>query len=232
MDVVVAGQGYVGLPLAVRAAEVGHRVVGYDVDQHRIKQLTASESYVEDVASSRLRAVLDSGAYSATDDACALAGFDIAVITVPTPLRDGVPDLSYVESCAWMLGESLRPGATVALESPTAAARPALLAMGCFPLRGGVVGDERADLGIDADPAQVPGAVDHVLAGVDRRGRVPDIVEDCGDAHHLPVGPEHRGEDPGLLEDAAGVRPEWEGCPRAAIRRSGTRGSGPSPKAR
>ncbi|WP_433259461.1 hypothetical protein ACQPYK_50325 (plasmid) [Streptosporangium sp. CA-135522] len=41
MDVVVAGQGYVGLPLAVRAAEVGHRVVSYDVDLHRIKRLTA-----------------------------------------------------------------------------------------------------------------------------------------------------------------------------------------------
>ncbi|WP_433234992.1 hypothetical protein ACQPYK_24495 [Streptosporangium sp. CA-135522] len=74
MDVVVAGQGYVGLPLAVRAAEVGHRVVSYDVDLHRIKRLTVGESYVEDVTSSRLRAVLDSGASSATADVAALAG--------------------------------------------------------------------------------------------------------------------------------------------------------------
>lgn len=119
MDVVVAGQGYVGLPLAVRAAEVGHRVVGYDVDPHRIKRLIAGESYVEDVTSSRLRAVLDSGAYAATTDAAALAGFDIAVITVPTPLRDGVPDLTCIESCARTLGAHLRPGATVVLESTT-----------------------------------------------------------------------------------------------------------------
>jgi len=119
MDVVVAGQGYVGLPLAVRAAEVGHRVVGYDVNPDRIKRLTAGDSYVEDVASSRLRAVLDTGAYSATADADALAGFDIAVITVPTPLRDGVPDLTYIESCARTLGGRLRPGATVVLESTT-----------------------------------------------------------------------------------------------------------------
>ncbi|MFJ8627506.1 nucleotide sugar dehydrogenase [Kitasatospora sp. NPDC093550] len=117
MDVVVAGQGYVGLPLAVRAAEVGHRVVGYDVDLHRIKQLTAGDSYVEDVTSSRLRAVLDSGAYGATADAAELAGFDVAVITVPTPLRDGVPDVTYIESCARTLGEHLCPGATVILES-------------------------------------------------------------------------------------------------------------------
>ncbi|MEU5425583.1 nucleotide sugar dehydrogenase [Streptomyces olivoreticuli] len=119
MQIVVAGQGYVGLPLAVRAAEVGHRVVGYDVDTDRIKRLTAGDSYVEDVASSRLRAVLDTGAYLATADAAALAGFDIAVITVPTPLRDGVPDLTCIESCARTLGEYLRPGATVVLESTT-----------------------------------------------------------------------------------------------------------------
>ncbi|MDX2815759.1 nucleotide sugar dehydrogenase [Streptomyces sp. PA03-5A] len=120
MDVVVAGQGYVGLPLAVRAAEVGHRVVGYDVDPDRIKRLTAGESYVEDVTSARLRTVLDTGAYSATADAAMLAGFDIALITVPTPLGDdGVPDLTYIESCARTLGEHLRPGATVVLESTT-----------------------------------------------------------------------------------------------------------------
>ncbi|MFB6808888.1 hypothetical protein [Streptomyces sp. NPDC056387] len=51
LQIVVAGQGYVGLPLAVRAAEAGHLVVGYDVDPHRIQQLAASDSYVEDVSS-------------------------------------------------------------------------------------------------------------------------------------------------------------------------------------
>ncbi|MFF2385777.1 hypothetical protein [Streptomyces sp. NPDC058108] len=44
MRIVVAGQGYVGLPLAVRAAEVGHRVVGYDVDPHRVQQLAAGQT--------------------------------------------------------------------------------------------------------------------------------------------------------------------------------------------
>ncbi|MER6230989.1 nucleotide sugar dehydrogenase [[Kitasatospora] papulosa] len=119
MQIVVAGQGYVGLPLAVRAAEVGHRVIGYDVDAHRVQQLTAGHSYVEDVTSSRLHAVLNSGDYLATVGSSALAGFDIAVITVPTPLRDGVPDLTYIETCARTLGEHLRPGATVVLESTT-----------------------------------------------------------------------------------------------------------------
>lgn len=119
MQVVVAGQGYVGLPLAVRAAEVGHHVVGYDVDPRRVQRLAAGDSYVEDVASSRLRTVLETGAYSVTADDSELAGYDIAVITVPTPLRDGVPDLTYIEACARTLGEHLRPGATVVLESTT-----------------------------------------------------------------------------------------------------------------
>ncbi|MGA6171352.1 nucleotide sugar dehydrogenase [Streptomyces sp. NPDC012600] len=119
MHVVVAGQGYVGLPLAVRAAEVGHRVVGYDVDPNRVQQLVSGESYVEDVTSARLRTVLDSGAYSVTADATALPRYDLAVITVPTPLRDGAPDLTHVEACAHTLGEHLRPGATVVLESTT-----------------------------------------------------------------------------------------------------------------
>ncbi|MET8506873.1 nucleotide sugar dehydrogenase [Streptomyces sp. NPDC004787] len=119
MKVVVAGQGYVGLPLAVRAAEVGHCVTGYDVDPHRVARLAAAESYVEDVPSSRLRAVLDAGTYTATTDPAMLAGFDIAVITVPTPLHDGVPDLTYIEACARTLGSHLRPGAAVVLESTT-----------------------------------------------------------------------------------------------------------------
>ncbi len=117
--VVVCGQGYVGLPLAVRAARVGHRVVGYDVDGQRVKRLQAGESYVEDVPSQLLQAVLDAGHYRASDEARAVAGFDLAVITVPTPLREGVPDLSYIESCARTLARYLRPGATVVLESTT-----------------------------------------------------------------------------------------------------------------
>ncbi|MBG0563936.1 nucleotide sugar dehydrogenase [Actinoplanes aureus] len=119
MRVVIAGQGYVGLPLAVRAAEVGHEVVGYDVDTVRVGRLAAGESYVEDIPAERLRAVLADGSYRASTDPADCAGFDVALITVPTPLRDGVPDLSYVEACAELLAGHLRHGATVVLESTT-----------------------------------------------------------------------------------------------------------------
>jgi UDP-N-acetyl-D-glucosamine dehydrogenase len=117
--VVIAGQGYVGLPLAVRAAECGHDVVGYDVDPRRVGMLAAGSSYVEDISHERLQAVLASGRYRATTDGAAYASFDVALITVPTPLRDGVPDLSYVESSAETLGAHVRPGSLVVLESTT-----------------------------------------------------------------------------------------------------------------
>ncbi len=117
--VVVVGQGYVGLPLAMRAVEVGYRVVGYETDGDRAKRLQAAESYVEDVPGHVLTAALESGRYLPTSDTAALADFDVAVITVPTPLRDGNPDLSFIEQAAATLGPHLRPGATVVLESTT-----------------------------------------------------------------------------------------------------------------
>jgi UDP-N-acetyl-D-glucosamine dehydrogenase len=119
MRVVVAGQGYVGLPLAVRAAQVGHTVVGFDVDEDRIKRLAAGESYVDDISSGQLQEILDAGTFHPSSDPRACAGFDVAVIAVPTPLRDGTPDLTYIEQSARTLARYLRPGATVALESTT-----------------------------------------------------------------------------------------------------------------
>src|SRR5947209_9576851 len=95
--VVVVGQGYVGLALSMRAVDVGYDVVGYDVDENRVKRLTAGESYVEDVSDDQLRAAVESGRYLASTDPRACAGFDYAIITVPTPLHEGVPDLSYIE---------------------------------------------------------------------------------------------------------------------------------------
>ncbi len=106
---VIVGQGYVGLPLAVRAVEAGFAVVGYDTDVERVKRLAAGESYVEDISDEALGAVLRSGRYRPSADPEACAGFDVAVITVPTPLREGNPDLSYIESAAAMLARHPAP---------------------------------------------------------------------------------------------------------------------------
>ena len=117
--VVVVGQGYVGLPLAMRAVEVGHEVVGFDTDEVRTATLAAGDSYIEDVPSAQLQAALDTGRYTATGNEKACEGFDMALITVPTPLKEGVPDLSFIEDAGAMLARHLHAGATVVLESTT-----------------------------------------------------------------------------------------------------------------
>ncbi len=116
---VVMGQGYVGLPLAMRALDAGYQVIGLDVDAGRIKRLIAGESYVEDVPSHQVAAGLACGRYLPTAEPEDGAGFDFALITVPTPLRDGVPDLSYIEHAAKLIAPLVTPQACVVLESTT-----------------------------------------------------------------------------------------------------------------
>lgn len=113
------GQGYVGLPAAMRAVEVGYEVVGLDTDPGRVAKLNAGSSYVADVADRTLAAALRSSRYSASTDYRRAAGFDFAVITVPTPLRDGAPDLTSIRQAAVSLAPYVTPGATVVLESTT-----------------------------------------------------------------------------------------------------------------
>lgn len=116
---VVIGQGYVGLPVAIEAARAGFAVLGYDIDDRKIRNLRSGSSHVEDISESELRSVLGSGRYIPTSNDDDLRGFDIAVITVPTPLVADKPDLGYIEAAVDTLCPHLRPGATVILESTT-----------------------------------------------------------------------------------------------------------------
>jgi nucleotide sugar dehydrogenase len=116
--VAVVGQGYVGLPVAVRASEQGFPVTGLDLAPERIAHLRDGRSYVEDISDAQVRDALANG-FAPTTDAAALDGFDIAVITVPTPLHDGAPDLSFIEDAARSVAPHLREGSLVVLESTT-----------------------------------------------------------------------------------------------------------------
>ncbi len=116
--VVVVGQGYVGLPVAMRAVEVGFPVVGFDTSTSRSDSLARAVSYVGDVPSAQLGIALERG-YRPTSNAADLEGFDVAVVTVPTPLRDGAPDLTFIESAARALADHVRAGCLVILESTT-----------------------------------------------------------------------------------------------------------------
>jgi len=112
------GQGYVGLPVALRAVEVGFTTLGFDIDVARVDALRAGTSYVGDISDQQLAAASASG-YSASADPAHLAGFDVAVISVPTPLRNSQPDLSAIEGAAALLAPHVRPGCCVVLESTT-----------------------------------------------------------------------------------------------------------------
>ena len=115
----VVGQGYVGLPLAIRAVQVGYRVVGFETNSNRVDRLKAGDSYVDDVTADDLSTALESGRYTPTSNEAELGAFDVAIITVPTPLTDGAPDLSYVEQAGRMLAQHLQRNACVVLESTT-----------------------------------------------------------------------------------------------------------------
>jgi UDP-N-acetyl-D-glucosamine dehydrogenase len=121
--VAVVGLGYVGLPLAVAFAERGFTVIGVDVDARKVAAITRAESYIQDVPSSQLAAVVapaQRGGLSATTDYGALARADAAIICVPTPLnktRD--PDIRFVIAAGEGIAASVHPGMLVVLESTT-----------------------------------------------------------------------------------------------------------------
>lgn len=120
VNVIVMGQGYVGLPLAMAAVDAGHHVIGFDPDVLRVGDLNAGVSYVEDTPGKTLDAALKSGRYHPTsDEALLAAGFDVAIIAVPTPLKDRRLDLTAVRAAARTLAHHLRPNSTVVLESTT-----------------------------------------------------------------------------------------------------------------
>ena len=117
-EVCVVGLGYVGLPLAVAFAEAGVPVIGFDVDDAKVAAIAAGRSPIEDIADDRLAACLDGGLVvtSLVADAKSAPAY---VICVPTPLRDSMPDLAFVESAARVVAEVLEPGDLVVLESTT-----------------------------------------------------------------------------------------------------------------
>ena len=116
-DLGVVGLGYVGLPLAVESANRNLSVLGFDIDESRINDINKGLSPIEDVSDSELADVLKN--FTATSDSSKLANCNNVVISVPTPLTDYQPDLSYVISAAKAVGENLVKNQVIILESTT-----------------------------------------------------------------------------------------------------------------
>jgi UDP-N-acetyl-D-glucosamine dehydrogenase len=120
LHVGIIGCGYVGLPLALRFAEVGHRVTGFDTDPAKVQILNAGRSYIQHIPAEKIAKFAGEKRFGATTDFARLRECDAVLICVPTPLDERrEPDLSYVESTARSIEPHLQPSQLIVLESTT-----------------------------------------------------------------------------------------------------------------
>src|ERR1700723_844343 len=116
----IIGCGYVGLPLALRFADVGHKVTGFDTDQEKIKKLNAGQSYIQHISAEKINQHVQGKRFDATTDFSRLREMDAVLICVPTPLDERrEPDLSYVEKTAQSIAPYLQRNQLIVLESTT-----------------------------------------------------------------------------------------------------------------
>lgn len=116
----IIGMGYVGLPLMLRFAEAGYKVLGFDVDQGKIQKLIVGQSYIKHIPSSAIASVVEAGLFDGTIDFSRAGEADALIICVPTPLNKfREPDLSFVLNSTDAIVPYLRPGQIVSLESTT-----------------------------------------------------------------------------------------------------------------
>ena len=116
-DLGVVGLGYVGLPLAVESSNQGLKVIGYDINPERVEMINNGISPIEDILNDELSDVLNN--FHSTLDGKLLSKCQNIVISVPTPLTDYQPDLSFVINAAKTVGENLVKNQVIILESTT-----------------------------------------------------------------------------------------------------------------
>lgn len=116
----IVGMGYVGLPLGLAFAAKGFNVLGFDLDERKIKLLTKGKGYIKHISETKIKESVSSGKLKATTDFSKLPKVDAIIICVPTPLDEHrEPDMSYVVNTAKTIAKYLRKGQLVTLESTT-----------------------------------------------------------------------------------------------------------------
>ena len=119
--IAVVGQGYVGLPLAIAAANASFRVIGLDNNGNKVANLNNFISDIEGISSDELKKITSKGNYHATDDFSELAGAEIILICVPTPLgNNGKPDLKFLIEATTEVAKNMSKGTLVIIESTVA----------------------------------------------------------------------------------------------------------------
>lgn len=121
IKVAIIGQGYVGLPLSMAAAETGYQVLGFDIDEALTLNLNKGISTIEDVENVDLKRVIALNRFKASSNTNDLKDNDIYIICVPTPLTsEGSPDISNVVAATQTLAKFLSKGSLIILESTVA----------------------------------------------------------------------------------------------------------------
>ena len=185
----VIGLGYVGLPAVVRFGEVGFRVLGFDIDPHKVKRLNAGESYIRHLSADRIASLTRSGRFEATTDFARLGEADAILICVPTPLtRHRNPDLQYVTQTADVIARTLRAGQLICLESTTYPGTTEELLLPRFEARGLRVGE---DFFLVFSPEREdPGNTHFGLATIPKvLGGVSDTCGELGEALYRTIVP-------------------------------------------
>lgn len=116
----VVGLGYVGLPLAVEKAKAGYKVIGFDVQDKKVKMVNEGHNYIGDIIDEELTDLVKEGKLKATTDFSFVKDVDAVAIAVPTPLdKFKQPDVSYVVNSTKSIAKYLHKGMLVVLESTT-----------------------------------------------------------------------------------------------------------------
>jgi UDP-N-acetyl-D-glucosamine dehydrogenase len=117
LKIAIIGQGYVGLTIAAFASKA-NQVIGFDNSQRVVDQLNKGISHIEGVASSSIKAAIDSGSYRASTNGADITGAEVVIIAVPTPLnQERKPDLSFIESACKTISENITEPVLVINES-------------------------------------------------------------------------------------------------------------------
>ena len=119
--VVVIGQGYVGLPLAIYAARANYLVIGLDIDTQKIDKLNSGQSTTDDIESIEVKSIVQSQNYRASNNFLEVSNAEIVLICVPTPLDiNNKPDLNLLRAATKSIGQNLSKGTLVIIESTVA----------------------------------------------------------------------------------------------------------------
>ena len=115
----IIGLGYVGLPLGIRYAEAGYKVLGLDIDPKKAENIADGKTYIKHIPDAEIQGATQRGFEASTDFAKASEA-DALILCVPTPLDDHrEPDLSFIIDTLESLLPYMRKGQVIALESTT-----------------------------------------------------------------------------------------------------------------